>query len=100
MVFQHPASSSASSVTTQEPAQYCNEQDQMEEEEEEETSFSSDEVITFNRVPFQNNQLAATRIKTYSDSEFAVPVGAPKASVVKARSKSMNAMCIDEITST
>jgi len=65
-----------------------------EEEETEDTSFSSDEVIEFNRIPFQNNQHEA-RPKTLSEGCFAVPTGAPRA---KARSKSMNAMSVDEFS--
>jgi len=65
-----------------------------EEEETEETSFSSDEVIEFNRIPFQNNQIEA-RPKTFSHDGFAVPTGAPRA---KVRSKSMNAMHVDEFS--
>ena len=65
---------------------------------QDDSSFSSDEVIQFNRIPFQNNQLEAIpriRPQAFSADGFAIPTGAPRA---KARSKSLNAMSVDEFT--
>ena len=68
--------------------------------EEAEMSFSSDEVMEFNRIPFQNSHQQPSRSKTYSDySEFVVPTGAPRGSANKARSKSMNAATVEELSS-
>lgn len=72
------------------------EQDTSHVDQSQDFSFSSDEVIQFNRIPFQNNQVEAARVRpqAYSADGFAIPTGAPRGN--KARSKSMNAMSVDE----
>lgn len=89
------SSSSSSSGIALRQMRSEDEEDVMREDEDNEYSFASDEVIQFNRIPFQNNQIEARRPQAYSADGFAIPTGAPRG-VTKARSKSMNAMSVDE----